>query len=84
MNLETGAFVLFVTASETPSGYRLPTNDELSSYQQKREQTKNNTEIYTQLYEIDNKSIRALRNGETDRLATLEEQSRALRAQLAN
>jgi hypothetical protein len=52
---------------------------EASQYQQNKLV---NQSIYDQLYQIDLKSIRALRSGDTQRITELESQAAVLRAQL--
>lgn len=47
-----------------------------------REKEERKQEILLQLNEIDNKSIRALRNNETDRLQDLEKQAEKLRQEI--
>lgn len=87
--LECGCVLQLNDRQGTAEGWRLFT--ECSTHQTQRESANQQGNlrdqkriIVSQLEEIDRKSIRALRAGETQRLTDLENQAIALRAQLAS
>jgi len=63
-------------------GDRIATDEEVADYLNSQDVLESKQAILAQLDEIDRKSIRALRCGETDRLAELEAQAVILRQQL--
>jgi hypothetical protein len=80
-----GMSELDVTKSEIDGGWylteKLDTDKYRADVENLKKQSENET-IKNQLTEIDLKSIRALRNGETERLAELEAQAQTLRNKL--
>lgn len=70
-----------------PSLGNIPTQKDIDNLANDVDVVKHNNElsnngIYEKLYEIDLKSIRALRTGDTSRLESLEQEAIALREQL--